>query len=188
MIHYHITMEHTEKTIERLAHMQYDLFCRGNLVARSVISIGALIAGALNFNQWWGVILVIYGSYMASSKYASSNHTAHKLVKSIREAGMELPASRYLFRENAMEIITLPENKTLGDPLMYTDICRLGEDGEYFYIFRDQHGGYMIPKSELGEKTDEFRIFAEEKTKQSFRVQLPPVLKILRKLALRKEK
>lgn len=189
MIHYQVTMQHSEKTFERLAHMQYDLFCKGNQVGRSFISFAALVLGVVNFQQWWGALLLLYGSYMMSSKYAQANHNAGKLVKGIKASGMPFPSSRYLFRENAMEIITMPENTSLGAPLMYSDIHRLGEDGDYYYIFRDQYGGYMIPKKELGEKNEEeFRLFIEEKTRQSFQAKLPPIVKLMRKSAAHKHK
>lgn len=188
MIYYHVTMQHTEKTFQRLAHMQYDLFCKGNQTARTVISLGALVAGVLNFQQWWGCLLLVYSSYMTSSKYASANHTAQKLVKGIKASGLEMPASRYLFRENAMEIITLPENTSLGEPLRYQDIHCLAEDDQFFYIFRDQYGGYMIPRKELGKSEEQFRSFMEENTGKYFDTQVAPIFKVLRKLSSRKKK
>ena len=182
MIYYQATMRHDEKTFQALAHMQYDLFCRKNLVMRTVIGIAAMGAGIVNFSQWWGVLLIVYGSYLTSSKYAQANHTANKLVKGIREAGLEFPVSRYLFRENAMEIITMPENTSLGDPLMYDGVRKLGEDADYFYFFRDQFGGYMIPKKEMGKEVDDFRFFIEQKTGKVFQTQIAPVFKLLRKI------
>lgn len=182
MIHYQATMRHDEKTFQALAHMQYDLFCKKNLVTRSLISFGALAVGILNYSQWWGVLLIVYGSYLTSSKYAQANHTANKMTKGIKAAGLEFPVSRYLFRENAMEVITMPENTSLGDPLMYSDVCRLGEDADYFYLFRDSYGGYMIPKEQLGKDVDEFRFFVEQKCKKSFQTQIAPVFKLLRKI------
>lgn len=182
MIYYQATMRHDEKTFQALAHMQYDLFCRKNLVMRTVIGIAAMGAGIVNFSQWWGVLLIVYGSYLTSSKYAQANHTANKLVKGIREAGLEFPVSRYLFRENAMEIITMPENTSLGDPLMYDGVRKLGEDADYFYLFRDQFGGYMIPKKEMGKEVDDFRFFIEQKTGKVFQTQIAPVFKLLRKI------
>ena len=182
MIYYQATMRHDEKTFQALAHMQYDLFCKKNLVTRTVIGIAAMGAGIVNFSQWWGVLLIVYGSYLTSSKYAQANHTANKLVKGIREAGLEFPVSRYLFRENAMEIITMPENTSLGDPLMYDSVRKLGEDADYFYLFRDQFGGYMIPKKEMGKEVDDFRFFIEQKTGKVFQTQIAPVFKLLRKI------
>lgn len=182
MIHYQATMRHNEKTFQLLAHMQYDLFCRKNLVTRSMISLAALAVGIINFSQWWGVLLIVYGSYLTSSKYAQANHTAGKLVKAIKASELGFPVSRYLFRENAMEIITMPENTSLGDPLMYSDVLKLGEDGDHFYLFRDQFGGYMIPKSELGKDVDDFRFFMEQKTGKTFQTQIAPVFKLLRRI------
>ena len=182
MIHYQATMRHDEKTFQLLAHMQYDLFCKKNLVVRTVISIAAMGAGIINYSQWWGVLLIVYGSYLTSSKYAQANHTAGKIVKGIKDAGLQFPVSRYLFRENAMEVITMPENTSLGDPLMYGDIKKLGEDADYFYLFRDQFGGYMIPKKEMGKEVDDFRFFVEQKCGKSFQTQIAPVFKLIRKI------
>lgn len=187
MIHYNITMQHTEQTFEKLAHMQYDLFCRSNLIMRTILGMAAVVFGIVNLSAWWGVLLIAYGSYLATGKYNSANHTAHKLAKQIKDSGMDFPASRYVFRENAVEIIPLPENAN-GVSLVYKEIYRLGEDVENFYMFRDQYGGYVIPKAELGESAADFRAFLEKKTEQSFRAQMPPLLKVLRRKASNKSK
>ena len=182
MVYYKATMRHSEKTFQSLAHMQYDLFCRGNLVGRNAISFGLMVLGIVNYTQWWGLLLIAYASYLLSSKYAAANHTAKKLAKNIHDSGMDFPASRFEFQQNAMNIIALPENVSSGEPLAYEDILRLGEDREYFYLFRNQYGGYMIPKTELGDKTDDFRAFMENKTGKSFNVQAAPFIKMLRKM------
>ncbi|MBQ2833952.1 MAG: YcxB family protein [Clostridia bacterium] len=168
--------------------MQYDLFCKKNLIMRSLLSFAAMAAGIINFSQWWGVLLIVYGSYLTTSKYAQANHTAGKLVKGIKAAGLDFPVSRYLFRDNAMEIITMPENTALGDPLMYSDVLKLGEDGDYFYLFRDQFGGYMIPKEEMGEEVDDFRFFVEQKVGKTFQTQIAPVFKLIRRIDSQKRK
>lgn len=183
MVHFNISMQHTEKTFEKLAHMQYDLFCKGNLVSRTVLGAGAVIFGIMRFEEWWGVLLIAYGSYILTGKYNSANHTAHKLTKQIMASGMPFPASRYVFRDKDFEVIPLPEN-TNGEPIAYSDVHRIGEDLEYFYLFRNQYGGYMLPKSELGERTKAFREFIEEKTGQKFRDREVPIVKIMRKLKL----
>ena len=182
MVHYNVSMQHTERTFEKLAHMQYDLFCKSNLIVRSVLGMGAVVFGIANMSSWWGVLLIAYGSYLASGKYNSANHTAHKLAKQIRNAGMDFPASRYVFRDDAVEIIPQPQNAN-SDSLFYTDILRLGEDGEYYYLFRDQYGGYMIPKADLGENAKSFCAFMEEKTSKTFRNHLPPLVKMMHKVA-----
>ena len=104
---YSVTMRHDEKSLEALAHMQYDLFCRGNRIARSALSVAAVFAGILRFQDWWGILLVAYGCYLVTSTYSAANHTAHKLAKQIRDSGMPFPASRYTFGERAMQINAL---------------------------------------------------------------------------------
>ena len=182
MIHYSVNMKHSEKTYQRLARMQYDLFCQKNRWSRSAISLVCMVFGVLNFQKWWGALLIVYGAYLTSSKYAQANHTANKIVKGIKDAGLEFPVSRYLFRDNAMEVITMPENTSLGDPLMYDSILKLGEDADYFYLFRDQYGGYMIPKEEMGKEVDDFRFFMEQRTGKTFQTQIAPVFKLLRRI------
>ena len=54
MVYYNVSMQHTEKTFEKLAHMQYDLFCRSNLIVRSMLGMGAVVLGVVNFSEWWG--------------------------------------------------------------------------------------------------------------------------------------
>ena len=181
MVHFNVSMQHTERTFEKLAHMQYDLFCKSNLIARSLLGMGAVVFGIANVGSWWGVLVIAYGSFLASGKYNAANHTAHKLAKQIKSAGMDFPASRYVFRDAAVEIIPQPQNVN-SDSLFYADILRLGEDGEYYYLFRDQYGGYMIPKVELGEEEKAFRAFMEEKTEKTFQNHLPPLVKLMRKV------
>lgn len=176
------TIQHNDKTFEYLAHMQYDLFCKSNRIARTILSIAAILLGIANSEAWWGILAIGYGCYLTTSTYSSSNHTAHKLAKQIRQAGMDFPSSRYEFSEDGMTVIMLPEEKKLGKPMAYNDFLRLGEDREYFYIFRDQYGGYMIPKSELEDMQEEFRDFVEKKTGLRFQKRMAPVAKLMQKL------
>ena len=178
-------IQHDEKTFEQLAHMQYDLFCKSNRVGRTVLSIAAILLGIANSESWWGILAIGYGCYLTTSTYSSSNHTAHKLAKQIRAAGMDFPASRYVFDDDGMHVFTLPENQAFGEPLAYHDFCQLGEDYGYFYIFRDQYGGYMIPKSELEERTEAFRKYIERMTGLRFRMRTAPIIKLMRKLMYR---
>ena len=81
-----------------------------------------------------------------------------------------------------MTVIMLPEEKKLGKPLAYSDFLQLGEDRGYFYIFRDQYGGYMIPKSELEDLQEDFRDFIQKKTGLRFQKRMVPVAKLMQKL------
>ena len=47
--------------------MQYDLFCTGNRIGRTAVAAGLFVFGALNYTQWWGLLLIAYGSYLISA-------------------------------------------------------------------------------------------------------------------------
>ena len=179
------TIQHDEKTFEFLAHMQYDLFCKSNRVGRSILSVAVILLGIAYSESWWAMLLIAYGCYLLTSTYSAANHTAHKLAKGIREAGMSFPSSRYEFVEEGMRVISLPEQKQLGDILSYSAVRQIGEDRNYFYIFRDENGGYMIPKRELDEKQDDFRAFIEGKTGLRFRKRTAPIVRLMEKIRAR---
>ena len=183
---YQATIRHNDKTFEKLAHMQYDLFCKGNRFSRTVLSLIAIGTGIINAESWWGMLAIGYGFYLTSSTYASANHTAHKLAGKIRETGMDFPSSRYEFTEHGLRIISLPDEKVTGKLVKYEEFLKLGEDGDYFYLFPNPHGGYMIPKSEL-EGVDDFRSFLEHKTGKPVQSRVPPAVKLMRKLKKREK-
>lgn len=167
MARYDVRMKHTETTLTALAHMQYDLFCQKDKILRSCFAAGAFILGVMNMSQWWGFLLIAYGSYLMSSKYAAANRTASKLAQQLKNSGADYPSSRYLFEDSSLRILTLPEGNEL-DPLPYSAVAGLGEDPTAFFIFQNQYGGYMIPKAELGDKEDDFKHFLEVKTGKLF--------------------
>ena len=181
------TIQHDDKTFEALAHMQYDLFCKSNRVGRTILSVASILLGIANSEAWWGILAIAYGCYLTTSTYASANHTAHKLANQIRSSGMDFPDSRYEFTEEGMQIIALPEEKKQGKPLSYGEFLQLGEDHSYFYLFQNQYGGYMIPKSELEEEQKEFCDFLEKKTGLRFQRRMAPALRLLRNILDRKK-
>lgn len=166
---YKIKMQHNEDTLVKLSHMQYDLFCQKNRAVRTVISVAIIVLSISVVNtEWLRYVLIAYAGFLLTGTYNSANRTAHKLTDQIKASGMPFPASRYEFEKSSMHIFSLPEDTELGEALPYSKIFGLGEDTEYFYIFRDQYGGYMLPKSELGEKKYDFKTFIESKTNMKF--------------------
>ena len=67
MVLYEAHIKHTEETLTSLAHMQYDLFCTGNRIGRTAIAAGLFVFGALNYTQWWGLLLIAYGVAFATA-------------------------------------------------------------------------------------------------------------------------
>ena len=111
MAAFDITMKHTEASLEALAHMQYDLFCRSNRVVRTILSVGMVLLGVMMHEQWWSILAIAYGCYLTTSTYASANRTAHKLTAQIKAAGTDFPGSRFLFDSDGMHIRPLPEKE-----------------------------------------------------------------------------
>lgn len=180
---FEVEIHHNDKTFEALAHMQYDLFCKSNRIVRTILSVVAILTGLTYSDSWWGILVIAYGCYLTTSTYASANHTAHKLARQIRSSGMDFPASRFEFTEEGMQVISLPEEEKLDKPMGYSEFLQLGEDRQYFYLFRNQYGGYMIAKSELKEDQEDFRDFIEMKTGLRFQKRMAPIARLLQKIS-----
>ena len=174
--YYTVKMEHSEETLIKLAHMQYDLFCLRNYIARNLLSVCVILLGAYFFSQVWGILLMAYGVYLMTSVYSAANHTAKKTANAIRSSGLGFPASQYMFEARQLRILYRPgsADEEELEPVSYDRILKLGEDTGYFYLFATDSGGYMIPKAELEGRVDEFRRFLEERTgKPIFRSRSP---------------
>ena len=175
-------MTHTEESLIALSHMQYDLFCTRNYIARNLLSIAVVVIGAMNFSHFWGIALVAYGAYLMTSTYSSSNYTTKKLIDTIQASGKGFPSSRYAFTEKGIDITFHPgkEDEAKLDPVGYGDIIKMGEDMNYYYLFPTSTGGYCVPKKELGEKEKDFVKFVEQKTGKKFYRRRPSPLQRIR--------
>ena len=186
---YEVTMTHSEESLTELAHMQYDLFCTRNYIARSLLSLVAIAVGAVYFSRVWGIALLAYGAYLITSTYSSSNHTVKKLIETIHSSGTGFPSSQYLFTEKQIDIIYHPgkEDEEKMAPVFYKDLVKLGEDTKNFYLFPHSRGGYCIPKDALPDQADSFRRFIEEKAGQRFYRRRPSPLQRLREWLRKRE-
>ena len=177
-------MHHIPQSFEKLANMQYDLFCKSNLVVRTILSFIFLLIGVNNLKSWWGILLAVYGAYLLNTRYASANHTAHKLTAQLEAAKVPFPASRFCFYDDRMDILPLPEGAGEVTSLAYSEFFRLSEDFDYIYIFRDKFGGYMIPKESLKEEEGQFRRFLQEKTGQTIYRKTTPAMRVFKEFKL----
>ena len=182
MSKFDITMVHTEESLTALSHMQYDLVCTRNFIARNLLSLVAIVIGAFYFSHFWGIALIAYGAYLMTSTYSASNHTVKKLTEAIKASGKGFPSSRYLFTEKGIEITFHPgkEDEEKLNPVGYGEILKLGEDGNYYYLFPTANGGYCIPKDKLGDKRKVFAPFVEGKTGKHFYHRRPSPLQRIR--------
>ena len=181
-----VTMQHSEDSLLALSRMQYDLFCTRNRIVRTILSAVLVIIGVMNYSAWWGILLLGYGCYLTTSTYVSPDRTAHKLAAQIKQSGKPFPCSRYVFEKGGMHIFMMPENEET-DPLPYSEILRIAENASYFFIFRDQYGGYMIPKEALGDRVDAFRRFIEDKTGKSVALKASPFKRMLARMKHRED-
>ena len=165
---FEVEMRHDRKTLVALAHMQYDLFCARNRTARSILSAMLIVTAIIYGNgSVWSLVIIGYGCWLMTSTYAASNRTAHKIADQLEAAGRPLPASRYVFEKDRMRIFDLNDGEE-RDALPYGEVLRLGEDMGAYYLFRNEYGGYRVPKSGLGEREEEFRRFVQDKTGRLF--------------------
>ena len=138
-----------------------------------------VLLGVIMHEQWWSILAIAYGCYLTTSTYASANRTAHKLTAQIRASGADFPGSRFLFDSDGMHIRPLPEKEGEEEQLLpYSQFYGLGEDFQYYYIFRDQFGGYMIPKEKLDEDCRAFRDYVEKKSGKSFVLKRSPLARL----------
>ena len=103
---YQINIRHNEDTLKALSRMQYDLFCVTSRTVRTLIGIVCVFIGALRFRDWWGLLLIAYGSFQLTAVYAAADHTAKKLAEGIKASGLPFPASAYVFTEKEMRILS----------------------------------------------------------------------------------
>ena len=175
---FEVEMRHDRSSLTALSHMQYDLFCQRNRMARGFLSLTLIVIAILyGGGSWWSLLIIAYACYLTTSTYASSNRTARRIADQLEQAGQPLPASRYIFEKNKMRIVDLNSGEEL-DPVAYGDIFGLGEDRDALYLFRSQYGGYRIPKEALGEREEAFRRFIQNKTGQLFIRRLTPLNRV----------
>ena len=175
---FEVEMRHDRASLTALSHMQYDLFCQRNRMARGFLSLTLIVIAILyGGGSWWSLLIIAYACYLTTSTYASSNRTARRIADQLEQAGQPLPASRYIFEKNKMRIVDLNSGDEL-DPVAYGDIFGLGEDRDALYLFRSQYGGYRIPKEALGEREEAFRRFIQNKTGQLFIRRLTPLNRV----------
>lgn len=182
MAKFTVNFTHSAGTFKSLAHMQYDLFCRKNRVVRSIIALGMFVVGVIYLERWWSYVLIAYGAFLATGKYNQANRTARKLSEAVETSKMGYPASKFIFEEDRLRVIALPSKEEL-DPLKYEEIKKIGQDKDYYYIFRDEYGGYVIPKAELGDREEEFVSFLKEKANRYIMSKYtPPIVRLIDKI------
>lgn len=163
-----VEMQHSRETLTGLAHMQYDLFNFRNRVSRTLIAIAVVGMGVINMPAWWSYLLMAYGGYLLTARYNSANRVVSKTIGAIEASGLGYPRTRFEFEKTYFRAVALPDPQESDKPIRYADLAGLGEDSRYFYLFRDNFGGYVIAKEKLGKRTEEFRRLIETGSGKKF--------------------
>ena len=77
---FEVEMRHDRSSLTALSHMQYDLFCQRNRMARGFLSLTLIVIAILyGGGSWWSLLIIAYACYLTTSTYASSNRTARRI-------------------------------------------------------------------------------------------------------------
>lgn len=162
-----ITMEHTEKSVRRLAKVQYDTFsARAKLFWYGLCLLCILAGLGLLFNLGTPLryIPLAFGCVILVNIGATGRLRADRTLEAVRKQGA-FPRTTMTFLKNKIQIA---ERTGETSELKYDGIFRLVEDGDYLYLFLNRSAAYMVPREQL-EDADAFRRFLEEKSGRTFR-------------------
>ena len=154
-----LEMQHTEKTIRRLARVQYDTYCQSQKLVTLLFSIVLLVLGVWNcFDETTSIVLMAFGCFTITGLNAPADRNAKKMIEYVKG---DFPVSQFQFDEHAV-IITGDDQQTA---LKYQDIYSLICDGPYLYLFLNKLSAYMISLESLdSQKTVELKTMLERKT------------------------
>ena len=162
-------MVHSEKSIRRLAILQYDLFQpyrKYVIMAAGAAMIVFGFFGGLNL-QGAGVCVFLGCLCLWFSK-APAQVTANRMVEAIRG---KYPRTELYFREEGVAVTDGKDWFRMD----YEMIQRVVEDKEFYYLWLTRATSYMIDKTTV-EPADQkaFKAFLEQKT--GLLTEAPPTL------------
>lgn len=160
---YTASIDHSEKTIERLYRTQRRTYDRGRIFLRLVLGFGMVLAAALvALPTWLKAILLLVGAWLMASGDFPAQIRADRAVQ---DRGGSLPKMRYEFYEDHLKL-TGEGSMNIG----YRKLNRLLEDKEFFYLFLERDSVCMIDRESLKPaKQEDFRLFLENATGLNWR-------------------
>ena len=160
---YTASIDHSEKTIERLYRTQRRTYDKGRILLRLVLGFGMVLAAALvALPTWLKAILLLVGAWLMASGDFPAQIRADRAVQ---DRGGSLPKMRYEFYEDHLKL-TGEGSMNIG----YRKLNRLLEDKEFFYLFLERDSVCMIDRESLKPaKQEDFRLFLENATGLNWR-------------------
>lgn len=160
---YTASIDHSEKTIERLYRTQRRTYDKGRIFLRLVLGFGMVLAAALvALPTWLKAILLLVGAWLMASGDFPAQIRADRAVQ---DRGGSLPKMRYEFYEDHLKL-TGEGSMNIG----YRKLNRLLEDREFYYLFLERDSVCMIDRESLKPaKQEDFRLFLENATGLNWR-------------------
>ena len=160
---YTASIDHSEKTIERLYRTQRRTYDRGRIFLRLALGFGMVLAAALAaLPTWLKAILLLVGAWLMASGDFPAQIRADRAVQ---DRGGSLPKMRYEFYEDHLKL-TGEGSMNIG----YRKLNRLLEDREFYYLFLERDSVCMIDRESLKPaKQEDFRLFLENATGLNWR-------------------
>ena len=162
---YRAKITHTEKTVEQLYKMQYDVYEKPRMIVRALIGFGLVVTAVLSsFPTWGKALLLLFGAWLLVSRDFPAAVRADRAL-SARKA--KLPNMSYGFGPDGVH---LTGEGSMDLP--YSKLTRLVEDRQYLYLFVNRSSVCMMEKDSL--KPADLMGFArllEEKTGLKWRAE-----------------
>lgn len=180
-IRYRAKIDHTEKTIETLYRMQRYTYDKPRILLRLGTGlILAAVALTVTMPMWAKALLLLAGAWLLASRDFPAQMRADRVLQ---ERKASLPKMQYEFYDDHL--------KLSGEGSMdigYKKLSRLAEDERFFYLFLSRDSVCMLERDSLKpKKQDDFRLFLEERSGQSWRreksflsMNLPDLLQLFR--------
>jgi hypothetical protein len=132
-------MQHTEKTIERLALMQYQTFGLSQKIAQGVVACMLIAIGVRDWVQLpiLAILCMFIGCWMFSAFKAVPQYRAKKVCQNFHG---NYPYTRYEFRKDHFTFYGDSGNESVP----YSQLIRLVEDSDYLYLYISKQSAYMI--------------------------------------------
>ncbi len=153
---YQASITFDDDTIRRMFRAEYFTYERMQLLTRIAIGAVLILLGVLtNLPLGAKAIAMMIGVWLVVSLDFPSKVRAETVLQA--RGGQKSQVS-YLFDMKKIAIENGPE-------YAYSQVDRVVEDKEYFFVFMDRQTAVMIPKDKLKPaNADAFRSFLEEKT------------------------
>lgn len=162
---YRAKITHTEKTVEQLYKMQYNVYEKPRILLRLLIGFGLVVAAAAaDFPTWVKALLLLVGAWLLVSRDFPA---AVRADRALSERKAKLPDMRYSF---GPESVHLSGEGSMELP--YHKFTQLVEDRQYVYLFVSRNSVCMVEKDSV-KPADimAFAHFLEDKTGLKWRAE-----------------